>query len=68
MSKLLEGFAEYAKQDPVYSTISHSVIGCQPGTRLYRIIRLPYGWRIWTATRDFSSVGHTPNYMTMDKQ
>ena len=35
-----------------YSDI-HSIVGCQPGTRLYRIIRLPYGWRLWLATRDF---------------
>jgi hypothetical protein len=50
---MLEAFAEFAATDPVYSTIMHSVVGCAPGTRLYRIIRLPYGWRLWLATRDF---------------
>ena len=31
----------------------HSTIGVQPGTRLYRIIRITDAWRLWLATRDF---------------
>ena len=31
----------------------HSTIGVQPGTRLYRIVRLSYGWRVWLSTRNF---------------
>ena len=49
---MLEGFAEYALIDPVAHDM-HGVVGCPPGTRCMRIVRLPYGWRIWQATRDF---------------
>ena len=30
-----------------------NTIALMPGTRLQRIIRLSYGWRLWTATRDY---------------
>jgi len=49
--RMLQAFAEFAENDPAVHL--HSVVGVQPGTRLYRIIRLPYGWRLWLATRDF---------------
>jgi len=49
--RMLEGFAEYAVIDPVAHM--HGVVGCPPGTRCMRIVRLPYGWRLWLATRDF---------------
>ena len=29
------------------------MVATPPGTRLQRIIRLPHGWRLWTATKDF---------------
>lgn len=50
--RMLEGFAEYA--EPVTSGGGdHNTIAVPIGTRLYRLIRLPHGWRVWTATKDF---------------
>lgn len=50
--RMLEGFADYERATQPTMRM-HSVVGCQPGTRLYQIVRLPYGWRLWLATRDF---------------
>lgn len=33
--------------------LNQNTIATPHGTRLYRIIRLPHGWRLWTATRDY---------------
>jgi hypothetical protein len=56
---MLAGFALYqphAAQPPPVSTthgIDRHTMATQPGTRLMRIIRLPRGWRLWLATRDY---------------
>lgn len=50
--RMLEGFAEY--RDPVGEPrANHNTVATPPGTRLMRVIRLPHGWRLWLATRDF---------------
>lgn len=49
---LIEGFALY-KEPPL--PVDHCIVGLPPGTRLYRIVRLPRGWRLWIATRDYIS-------------
>ena len=46
--RMLAGFALY--REP---TFVPSVIGTPLGTRLKQIVRLPRGWRLWTATADF---------------
>ena len=40
---------------PTQPQLQHdnNTIALIPGTRLQRIIRLSYGWRLWTATRDY---------------
>lgn len=49
---MLDGFAEYV--EPTTSGGGdHNTIAVPIGTRLYRLIRLPHGWRAWIATRDF---------------
>ena len=48
--RLLQGFAEY--EDTSLAAM-HSTIGVRPGTRLMRIVRLSYGFRLWLATRDY---------------
>jgi hypothetical protein len=49
---MLEGFALY--QEPEPSGVGDSnTVATPAGTRLMRIIRLPHGWRVWTATNDF---------------
>jgi hypothetical protein len=59
---MLAGFALYqphAAQPPTVTYVSTTTgtdrhtMATPPGTRLMRIIRLPRGWRVWTATRDF---------------
>ena len=51
---MLQGFALYHEPTRVYPpTHDHNTIAMQPGTRLHRLIRLPHGWRLWTATKDF---------------
>lgn len=58
---LLEGFALYTAAQPpaVRSTLSatmrmdRNTMATSVGCRLQRIIRLPHGWRLWTATRDY---------------
>jgi hypothetical protein len=32
---------------------NYNIIGIPPVTRLLRIERVDYGWRVWTGTRDF---------------
>jgi hypothetical protein len=49
-SRLIEGFALY-REEPL--PVNHSIVGTPPGCRLMRIVRLPRGWRLWNATRDF---------------
>lgn len=56
--RMLAGFALYQEWsqpkagDPTLQSDSHTM-ATLPGTRLLRIIRLPRGWRLWLATRDF---------------
>ena len=50
MSRLLEGFASYKEPD---LPPDKCIIGMPIGSRLYRIVRLPRGWRLWIATNDF---------------
>ena len=50
---MLKAFSEYESMHRNALHDAHNIIAVQPGTRLYRIIRLTYGWRIWLATRDF---------------
>lgn len=49
--RMLEGFALY--KEPVWQPSNHDVMATPIGCRLLRIIRLPRGWRLWVATRDF---------------
>ena len=57
--RMLAGFALYREGSPAQpgghsaNTLDHYTMQMQPGTRLQRIIRLPRGWRLWLATRDF---------------
>ena len=52
--RMLEGFACYREPViPMPPTPDHNTISTPIGTRLHRIIRLPHGWRLWLATRDF---------------
>lgn len=51
--KLLYGFGLYVEPVQGTSGLDHNTIGTPPGTRLMRIERLPRGWRLWLATRDF---------------
>ena len=53
--RMLEGFALYTAAQPrdFSARPDPDIIATPPGTRLQRIIRLPRGWRLWTATRDF---------------
>jgi len=50
--RMVAAFAEYehAVRDLPPTA---NIIGIQPGTRLYRIVRTNSGWRVWVATRDF---------------
>jgi hypothetical protein len=50
---MLDAFAEHERMRRVALHDGHNLIAMQPGTRLYRIVRLTYGWRLWLATRDF---------------
>lgn len=49
--RMLAAFASY-EQDARIPDM-HNIMQQYPGTRLYRIVRIPDGWRIWLATRDF---------------
>jgi hypothetical protein len=59
--RMLAGFAlmpstgSEATPGPRIQLRTHNIdtIALMPGTRLQRIIRLSYGWRLWTATRDY---------------
>jgi hypothetical protein len=56
---MLAGFALYNPAAQPRSNgdgpqlVDDTTIATPPGTRLMRIIRLPRGWRLWTATRDY---------------
>ena len=51
---MLEGFGLMPEADrPVALSHDHSTVFTPLGTRLVRIYRLPRGWRVWTATKDF---------------
>lgn len=50
---MLDAFAVCERERRVALRGDHNTIAVQPGTRLYRIVRLSSGWRLWTATRDF---------------
>jgi hypothetical protein len=52
---LIEGFASYKPPEDIPMPVDHTIVGMPPGTRLYRIVRLPRGWRLWIATRDYIS-------------
>jgi hypothetical protein len=52
---LIEGFASYKPPEDIPLPLDHTIVGMPPGTRLYRIVRLPRGWRLWIATRDYIS-------------
>lgn len=52
--RMLMGFALYTEPTVALPpTHDHNTIQMQPGTRLHRLLRLPHGWRLWIATRDF---------------
>ena len=53
MSNLIEGFATYKEPPPPTLPMDQRIVGLPPGTRLHRIVRLPRGWRLWIATKDF---------------
>ena len=53
-SSMLSAFAAYERATRDHSDSDATNIMQQyPGTRLYRIVRIPNGWRVWLATRDF---------------
>jgi len=47
---MLAGFASFA--DPAMLR-EHCIVGMPTGSRAQRLERLPHGWRLWLATRDF---------------
>ena len=49
--RMLAGFADY-ERDRILPE-QHNIMQQYPGTRLYRVVRIPNGWRVWLATRDF---------------
>ena len=58
--RMLAGFALHRSPaqpgDPYAYPHVHqdtNTLATPPGTRLQRIIRLPRGWRLWLASRDF---------------
>ena len=48
---MLNAFADYEHAHALPD--HHNIMQQYPGTRLYRVVRIPDGWRIWLATRDF---------------
>lgn len=50
---MLEAWAVCERERRAALSGDHNTIAVLPGTRLYRIVRLTYGWRLWLATRDF---------------
>ena len=48
--RMLAAFASY-EQDARIPDM-HNIMQQYPGTRLYRVVRIPDGWRVWLATRD----------------
>lgn len=49
--RMLEAFALYEHSARIPDM--HNIMQQYPGTRLYRVVRIPDGWRVWIATRDF---------------
>lgn len=48
---MLQAFADYEHAHALPD--HHNIMQQYPGTRLYRVVRIPDGWRVWLATRDF---------------
>ena len=50
--RMLQAFIEYELR--MQGKLSqHALVGFPLGTRALRLIRLSYGWRLWSATADY---------------
>ena len=48
---MIDAFTDYERNHVLHD--EYNIMQQYPGTRLYRVVRIPDGWRVWLATRDF---------------